>query len=549
MGKLKEIEEFSMGTQLSVLKPWIAASEAHLEIAQLTQSIKWNLNSLVWESTITSFKWEYFNNPEVVKTSIRLQQKYDFQPLWNRTDFSYLTRVISIADFQEHPDLYFTKLTKWFGTFPLDLDLNFLAKNFLTENGLWFEIKKWILQFMHQWVISSNKEIYANLSHAFNKALIDSGCAIFHTEWFVYIDILTFLKNYDKCIDFVNGEITHESIKENALNSFASIRTIVLAILKTVTNITIKSPHDFFQSEKHTFEEVKEALLARDFSLDENNPFKAHNALEENIFLDIEKLLLSTAKWVSKSDIDGLIKIQHPEQFAQLVEMLIEKLLSDNSVKKTWINNLDKDISQYSTEEMIAFATYLARYLIDDYQKVEDMVEDVLMWFAPTSLKGKCTDYTGMSLHIINSYMKLKYPEKFKNIIVWYDAQNIWDSYKHCYMKVYGYNAAGLIEVTFIDPTKLAWVTMGDLEITDDIMTAMDASNLPIQIDRTAEDIIIAKIRWNSGENIQLSNPWSEVSLSQEEKKVWLLENQTNKLTLWQILKWFADRILSKIRN
>lgn len=47
-----------------------------------------------------------------------------------------------------------------------------------------------------------------------------------------------------------------------------------------------------------------------------------------------------------------------------------------------------------------------------------------------------------MSLHIINSYMKLKYPEKFENILVGYDAQNIGDSYKHCYMKVYGYNSA-----------------------------------------------------------------------------------------------------------
>lgn len=36
---------------------------------------------------------------------------------------------------------------------------------------------------------------------------------------------------------------------------------------------------------------------------------------------------------------------------------------------------------------------------------------------------------------------------------------------------------------------------MQDLKITEDIIKAMDASNLPIQINRTAEDIIISKLR------------------------------------------------------
>lgn len=539
----------SQWQEVSLLKPGIATSQDHLEIALLTQSIKWNLNSLVWESQITSSKWEYFNNPTVVATSIELQKKYNFQPLWNRTDFSYLTRVISIADFQEHPDLYFTKLTKWFGTFPLDLDLNFLAKNFLSHGWLWFEIQEWILKFQHEWIICSNTEIYTNLSYAFNKALINTWCWVFHTEGYVYIDILTFLKNYDKFIDFVNKEIEHESIQQNALNSFAWIRTIALAILKTVTNITIKSPHDFFTSEKHSFEEVKEALLARDFSQDNSNPFKAQNALEENIFLDIGKLLLSTAKWVSKTDIDRLIKIQNPEQFITLIEILISKIQWDRTLKKSWIWKIDKQIDQYTTEELIAFVTYLARYLIDDYQKIEDMVDQVLMWFTPTSLKWKCTDYTGMSLHIINSYMKLKYPEKFQNILVGYDSQNIGDSYKHCYMKVYGYNSIWLIEVTFLDPTKLAGSSMQDLKITQDIIKAMDASNLPIQIDRTAEDIIIAKMRWKSWENIQLPNSTGTIIIPIEKTQPFILEWKETQRSFWDIIKGFAQRLLSNIRK
>jgi hypothetical protein len=36
---------------------------------------------------------------------------------------------------------------------------------------------------------------------------------------------------------------------------------------------------------------------------------------------------------------------------------------------------------------------------------------------------------------------------------------------------------------------------MDALRITDDIIKAVDSSNLPIQIYRSAEDIIIAKLR------------------------------------------------------
>jgi hypothetical protein len=80
-----------------------------------------------------------------------------------------------------------------------------------------------------------------------------------------------------------------------------------------------------------------------------------------------------------------------------------------------------------------------------------------------------------------------------------------------------------LIEVTFIDPTKLSNCSIEKLEITEDVYEAMDASNLPIQIDRTAEDIIISKLREDNKEQIKTG----EVSLDMKN----LLENNNNKNT------------------
>jgi hypothetical protein len=180
--------------------------------------------------------------------------------------------------------------------------------------------------------------------------------------------------------------------------------------------------------------------------------------------------------------------------------LLVQKILLDPKMQKTWISNRAKDIGEYDTEELIAFSTFLARYLIEDYQDLDAMAERVLSGFSPSSLSGKCSDYTGMSIHILNNYFKLKYPEKFRNITIGYDSHNIGNGYNHCYMKIYGYGRDGGVDVTFIDPTKLAGVSMDQLGISKDVFDAMDTSDFPIQIDRNAEDLIAAKLRGSASE-------------------------------------------------
>lgn len=534
--KQSELQEANSSMLIAEIeKPWIAKANIDLQVAHTAQRIRDSLELLSWLDTTTTM----FHNPQVIEKSIYLQEKYWFQPLWNTTDFSYLTRVISIDDFAKDPNLYFHKLTKWFGSFPLDFDLRTIAKNYLSKCD--FDYREWLMSFQHSPIMvdSSLNESENILSNALNKALIDSWCAILGTEGYINIDILTFIKNYDKLISFVENDIDKEEARNKALKYFKTMKIFSLSIFRTNTNITIKSPKWFFESEKVSFTDLRYASENRDFTQEIENPFMPATKDEELLFLDIENMLLNTANWVWKDDVDKLIKLQNPEQFIILVEKLIEKLLQDPNVKKSWVWKNEKTIDEYNTEELIAFATFLSRYLIEEYGKVEDMVEEVLHGFSPKVLKWKCTDYTGLSLHIINNYFKLKYPEKFKNIIVGYDNQNIWDSYKHCYIKVYGYNRGGLIEVTFIDPTNLSNCSIEKLEITEDVYKAMDASNLPIQIDRTAEDIIIAKLREDN----------------QEQEKTWeitselpkLLENKDSKNTIKPTILWKLWMLFSKI--
>ncbi len=532
--KQSELQEANSSMSIAEIeKPWIAKANIDLQVAHTAQRIRDWLQLISWLDSTTNM----FHNPKVIEKSIYLQEKYWFQPLWNTTDFSYLTRVISIDDFARDPNLYFHKLTKWFWSFPLDLDLGTIAKNYLSKCH--FGFNNWIMQFQHSPIMvdSVSNESENILSSALNKALIDSWCATFFTEGYIYIDILTFIKNYDKLISFVENEIGNKKAKNNSLEYFKTMKIFSLAIFRTITNITIKSPKWFFESEKVSFTDLRSAIENKSFTQETDNPFKPATLKEELLYLDIENMLLNTANWVWKDSIDYLIKLQNPEQFIILVEKLIVKLLQDSKVKKSWVWKNKKTIDEYDTEELIAFATFLSKYLIEEYGKVEDMVEEVLHGFSPKVLKWKCTDYTGLSLHIINNYFKLKYPEKFKNIIVGYDNQNIWDSYKHCYIKVYGYNKGWLIEVTFIDPTKLSNCSIEKLEITEDVYEAMDASNLPIQIDRTAEDIIIAKLRDDNQEQEKTWEISSEVTKLLKNKNI---ENTIKPTILWRLWMLFS---------
>ena len=101
------------------------------------------------------------------------------------------------------------------------------------------------------------------------------------TEGYTHIDILTFLKNYDNLVACVNGMIDDPGYRDHALKSLSAIKIATLAMFKAVTNCVISSPDDFFSSSKISSEQVKENSLQKDFSIDEHNPFKAHNDEEE----------------------------------------------------------------------------------------------------------------------------------------------------------------------------------------------------------------------------------------------------------------------------
>jgi len=462
-----------------------------LDLSDTEESVREKISNLIWWDSVLSDEWNRFWKKDVILNSYRIIDSYGFSPLGTSLDFSYLTRVISIDDFSKHPDKYFLKLTDWFWSFPLDFNYRLLSDKFLKNIAI--EMKNGKFSFQQSSVFWSN-----NLSDSLSKALKDIWVSQAWTEWYIDIDILSFLKNYDSFVDFVENEYSLDEKKDHYLNNLKLFKIIWLSIFNTTTNIKVVEPSSFFKHNFIWFEESKSIQSNSWKKIDEDNPFRPKNIEEQEIFLEIEKMLLSTAVWTTNDEINELLRVQNPEVFHDLLDIVIDKIFNDNSLKNTWFKKLDKPLDDFSIDELIAFATYLSRYVIEEYETIEDSANNVMLWFSNTSITWKCTDYTAMSLHIINHYLKPKYKEKFKNIYLWFDNKVVWNIYKHVYIKIYWYDDSWSIVSTFIDPTKLSGKKLEQLTYTKDVYDVIESSNLPIQIDRTVEDLLAAKLMKDS---------------------------------------------------
>lgn len=511
MPVIRESQELSLSS----------SSKVELELCETQESVRDILSNLVSANSLLSDEANSFSKKNIILKSDEIVKKYDFWPLGNSKDFTYLSSVISIEEFSKHPDKYFTKLTKWFWSFPLDFNLKELSKKFIGTMG--FDFEDWLISFQQSVLFW-----HWDLADSLSKALRDIWVNQAWTDWYIKIDILSYLKNYEAFVDFVNWEIDDEDNKEHALNSLKLIKIFCNSIFSTVTNISVVEPNIFFAEELISHEESKNIQREWSKKIDEINPFKPNNIDEQQAFIEIEKLLLSTAKWQTNREINELLKVQNPEEFFKLVDLIVNTLFSDKKFSKYWFQKDDKLLDDFAIDELIAFSSFISRYIIEEYEKPDTWVENILKWFSTSSLSWKCTDFTGMSLHILNHYFKEKYPEKFENIYIWYDSQVIWNSYRHSYIKVFWYDKNWKIKATFIDPTKLSGNKLEDLLFASDIYDSINWSNLPLQITRSAEDLIISKV------NKERQNQ------SIEKSKINLLERLKNTYNYIKI-NWFYD--------
>lgn len=470
---------------------WI--SNSSITKASLVDNVKSAMWELLWETDFLSTNVADWREVAILaKTYI---EKYGFENFNTTRNFEYLSRVITIADYEENKLQYIDKLSKWFWTFPLEIDFDQLEKVF----AIWIQFDWWNISFQHSILMDWEK----TKSHALALALKNTKISKAITQWYIKMDIFNFLVNYDKICEFISNELSEDK-QSSAFTLLQLYRTSAMAMLDIVLKITIKNPLDVIENKQITSED-KSILIS------ENNPFMPVNEEEFRTINAIEDLLLSTIVGTSNDDIDKLLPINNLTVFTNLLDAVIENILEDTKKNKTWLNWDNKSLSDYSATELIAFATYISRVIISEYATLDDMIKDIANTVRSWSIQWKCTDFTWLTLQIINNYFKVKFSEKFEWLHFWYDNQDIWE-YKHVYIKIFRKNSQWWIDVWFFDPTKLSSHWIKNMKTPDDIFKMADASNLPIQIDRSAEDLL------NTFRLKQLTEKWWLIALAHKLK-------------------------------
>ena len=446
---------------------------------------------------------DLFASPEtpIVDDIPGIVERYGFQRFIPPLEQAYPSPVISLQEFQEHPELYFHKLGKGFMGFPVGLNVQGINKLlrerygvisihgsplYSNNDAMYFSLES-ILQITGSSFNDEPREKAAmQLMQAVKRSDLDRSSRVLADllKWdvTVNIDALDFLANYRGLVQYVLDlpEVKRKE-KNHAVQAFQTVRLVYLTALEIAGSTQIKPTADLLRC-------ADEPLEERVTTLSINDSASGIGQLKHQI----RESLLHEPRGTSYQEIQELLPIRSKTHFRRLASERTAEILANDRQWSGLTEQLRKDIRDYSVGESMVLACYFARNIIDHYATLDDAVKAVLSGHRDERISGKCTDYTGLALHYLREYLVPLHPDKFKNWAFGYDTNRIGD-YKHCYIKAIHQLPDGMVDVYFIDPTLLASQGIKGLKTPQKVIELMDTANHPLQIKRDAEDLLYRK--------------------------------------------------------
>ncbi len=420
--------------------------------------------------------------------AIRAIETYGFSRYLPDIKREYKTRVITIDEFKNSPEDYLFKLHKGYLNFPLGINYSYVNKvlldtfgnigistsNLYSNNGTVSFTTRYLL-WDSKISIDKHKELEDYTFTVFNESELNVNPDKY--DFWIKIDTLDFIKNYNSIIDFVKDlpEISSKH-KKFVIKGFEATKTALLAGIELSLKAKIREPKDLL------------SIVDEEYKPSSN---KLDNLEKDGLRYKFYNLLLEEPKGCSYTEINQHLPIRSKQQFYDLASKRTVELLA----KKKKFRGLseivsENDLEKLSAGELVVFAVYFSRYIIEDYQNTDEGVKAVFERKLTNKMSGQCTDYSALSAHYLNEYLKKLYPEKFKNWRFGVESDVIGRSYGHAYLKIVHINPDYSTDVFFLDPTKLANHPINELKTPEEIIKKADALNLPILIDRNAEDLL-----------------------------------------------------------
>ena len=440
------------------------------------------------------------NNSKIALDTLKAAdavKKYELKRYVPPLEKGYPSQIITIEELQKHPEEYLHKLDKGFLNFPVGL--NFKGINSIFHNMNIFVNIDITPESLYSnngtfdFVLSSLLGYNSRGSSAANAFMVQA-CQISHLKkddckYWVHMDTLDFLANYSGIVRLIAElpEVSAEA-KKRAIGAMEFARFAYMTAIEIVGTARIRDLPDLL---KYNQDEEAHSVRGEIKGFDANEQLK----------MKLKSSFLSEPKGTTYRDVDRLLPIRSREGFVKLASEITAKIMADDKARKGLTYEINKPLEKYSVGEAIVLASYFARNVITQYKKLEDRIEEIFAGKSTDAVSGKCTDYTGLALQYLREYLIPMQPEKFRNWKFGVAKERIGD-YNHCYMQALHINPDMGVDVYFLDPTQLASRGIKELKSPKQVIKGLDSKNLPLMIQREAEDLLYAaKERMEEKEN------------------------------------------------
>lgn len=442
-------------------------------------------------------------------TAIELVNKYQLTRFVGDEIYAPST-VITIKDLQEHPEIYLNKINKGIFNFPIGLNFDginqYLSKKFngvsiLTEST--YSHRGTLGLYLKSLFLNSNSteenqdnetnELILSKKHATSDLLkktleisnLDRSGTTMRSLYadLINIDLADFLANSSKLEELILGhEDLLEETKEHTIKALEMAKLAIVTGLEVIGTSRIRDTKDLL-----TYQNTGDSYSTDIRVIPNEN-------LVEQVKYSFKETMFQDLKGTTFSEIERLVPIGSKERFRELASLRTKEILAKDKKYQRLTDNINKPINEYSVGESVFLACYFARNIIDEYKTLDDNIKSIFSGKSQDKISGKCTDYTGLALHYLREYLVPLQPETFKGWIFGFDSDHIGD-YKHCYLKAIHVNQEFETDVYFADSTQMANSGLDKFTTPQAVAKAIDASNLPIQIKRNAEDLISQPIK------------------------------------------------------
>lgn len=404
----------------------------------------------------------------------QIAKTYGFERYAPEITSGITSPVITIKDFRDNPQKYFHKISKGILSFPVSINMS-PVNQLLYEMGSGYSTlcgTKVDLMLRLKNEDHTNSQARENLQEALKfSRLTDNPVG--------YINPIDFLHNFQGIVAYVNDcDATTES-KVEVQNQLFLIKETLYSAMEIAGTSRIRDLSELLEYNSSEEPHLNKTSIQKYSNTDE-------------LRANIKASMLYEQYGTKHSDIEELLPIRSTDTFKKLASEITSKILANDKDRKGLTNSIDKPLSEYSIGEAVLLSCYFARNVITQYKTLDDNIKDLMMGKDSAKVSGKCTDYTGLALHYLREYLIPMQSDKFQNWSFGVSIDRIGDNYNHCYMKITHVNPDLSVDVYFADPTTLASSKISDLKNTQEIAEIVEGLNLPLQINRDAEDLLYA---------------------------------------------------------